>query len=172
MARSMMSRHLAQSVEAGVITRQRRPGGVYACAVDSHFLPASCGVSHRREQKKIDLRKALRGCLRIGGNGNRTCARSARVASRFPTEAISPVRPAVWSPPIADGSAVMTVALMSLDLAPRGRLILAWDSATARWRIAVRTDDTWLAAETGQPILAPRAWAELPPTPPAPEGRK
>jgi len=41
-----VSRHLAQLADAGVIARQRRPGGVYAYVIDSRFLPAARGVSH------------------------------------------------------------------------------------------------------------------------------
>jgi DNA-binding transcriptional ArsR family regulator len=48
--RSTVSRHLAQLAKAGVIARQRRPGGVYAYVVDTRFLPAQRGVSHRREK--------------------------------------------------------------------------------------------------------------------------
>jgi hypothetical protein len=36
--------------EAGVIARQRRPGGVYAYTIASRFLPAARGVSHSREK--------------------------------------------------------------------------------------------------------------------------
>src|SRR3954463_6104244 len=48
--RSTVSRHLAQLAEAGVIARQRRPGGVYAYVIEGRFLPAARGVSHRREK--------------------------------------------------------------------------------------------------------------------------
>src|SRR5215212_4684276 len=48
--RSTVSRHLAQLAAAGAITRQRRPGGVYAYVVDARFLPAQRGVSHSRDQ--------------------------------------------------------------------------------------------------------------------------
>src|SRR4051812_21630772 len=48
--RSTVSRHLAQLAEAGVIARQRRPGGVYAYVIASRFLPAARGVSHRQEK--------------------------------------------------------------------------------------------------------------------------
>jgi DNA-binding transcriptional ArsR family regulator len=48
--RSTVSRHLAQLAEAGVIARQRRPGGVYAYTIASRFLPAARGVSHSREK--------------------------------------------------------------------------------------------------------------------------
>ena len=48
--RSTLSRHLAQLAEEGVITRQRRPGGVYAYTIASRFLPASRGVSHQRDK--------------------------------------------------------------------------------------------------------------------------
>ena len=48
--RSTVSRHLAQLAEEGVIARQRRPGGVYAYTIASHFLPAARGVSHSRDR--------------------------------------------------------------------------------------------------------------------------
>ena len=48
--RSTVSRHLAQLAEAGVIARQRRPGGVYAYVIAGRFLPAARGVSHQRER--------------------------------------------------------------------------------------------------------------------------
>jgi DNA-binding transcriptional ArsR family regulator len=46
--RSTVSRHLAQLAEAGVIARQRRPGGIYAYVIEARFLPAQRGVSHQR----------------------------------------------------------------------------------------------------------------------------
>src|SRR5215217_9202552 len=49
-ARSTVSRHLAQLAEAGVIARQRRPGGVYSYVIAGRFLPAQRGVSHSREK--------------------------------------------------------------------------------------------------------------------------
>ncbi len=48
--RSTVSRHLAQLAEAGVIARQRRPGGVYSYVIAGHFLPTQRGVSHRRDR--------------------------------------------------------------------------------------------------------------------------
>jgi DNA-binding transcriptional ArsR family regulator len=48
--RSTVSRHLAQLAEAGVIARQRRPGGVYAYVIEDRFLPAARGVSHQRDR--------------------------------------------------------------------------------------------------------------------------
>jgi DNA-binding transcriptional ArsR family regulator len=48
--RSTVSRHLAQLAEAGVIARQRRPGGVYSYVIAGRFLPAQRGVSHSREK--------------------------------------------------------------------------------------------------------------------------
>jgi DNA-binding transcriptional ArsR family regulator len=48
--RSTVSRHLAQLDEAGVIARQRRPGGVYSYVIEARFLPVARGVSHRREK--------------------------------------------------------------------------------------------------------------------------
>jgi DNA-binding transcriptional MocR family regulator len=48
--RSTVSRHLAQLAAEGVITRQRRPGGVYAYVIAARFLPAARGVSHSREK--------------------------------------------------------------------------------------------------------------------------
>src|SRR6476660_7869909 len=48
--RSTMSRHLAKLAEAGVIARQRRPGGVYAYTIAARFLPAQRGVSHSRDR--------------------------------------------------------------------------------------------------------------------------
>src|SRR5215213_3925617 len=48
--RSTVSRHLAQLAEAGVVARQRRPGGVYSYVIEDRFLPAARGVSHQREK--------------------------------------------------------------------------------------------------------------------------
>jgi DNA-binding transcriptional ArsR family regulator len=48
--RSTVSRHLAQLAAAGVVARQRRPGGVYAYTIASRFLPVARGVSHQREK--------------------------------------------------------------------------------------------------------------------------
>jgi DNA-binding transcriptional ArsR family regulator len=50
MPRSTVSRHLAQLAEAGVIARQRRPGGVYTYVIAARFLPAQRGLSHQREK--------------------------------------------------------------------------------------------------------------------------
>src|SRR3954447_263356 len=48
--RSTVSRHLTQLAEAGVIARQRRPGGVYAYVIEGRFLPAARGGSRQRNQ--------------------------------------------------------------------------------------------------------------------------
>ena len=48
--RSTIARHVAQLAKEGVIARQRRPGGVYRYVIAARFLPASRGVSHRREK--------------------------------------------------------------------------------------------------------------------------
>src|SRR3954462_6438973 len=45
--RSTVSRHLAELVKCGAITRTRRPGGVYTYQIDARFLPAT-RVSHAR----------------------------------------------------------------------------------------------------------------------------
>ena len=55
-SKSSVSRHLAALERDGIVTRQRRPGGVYAYTIASRFLPAGRGVSHEREQKKIQVR--------------------------------------------------------------------------------------------------------------------
>src|SRR3712207_7252539 len=34
----------------GIVTRQRRPGGVYAYIIAARFLPASRQVSHKRDR--------------------------------------------------------------------------------------------------------------------------
>jgi DNA-binding transcriptional ArsR family regulator len=49
LSKSTVSRHLAALERDGVVTRQRRPGGVYAYTIASRFLPASRGVSHTRD---------------------------------------------------------------------------------------------------------------------------
>src|SRR4051794_18069406 len=46
--RSTVSRHLAELVKCGAITRTRRPGGVYTYQIDARFLPAA-RVSHARK---------------------------------------------------------------------------------------------------------------------------
>jgi DNA-binding transcriptional ArsR family regulator len=48
--RSTVSRHLAQLAAEGVVTRQRKPGGVYVYVIAARFLPAARGVSHSREK--------------------------------------------------------------------------------------------------------------------------
>jgi DNA-binding transcriptional ArsR family regulator len=48
LSKSAVSRHLRDLVEAGAITRQRRPGGVYDYEIDPQFLPRA-PVSHLRE---------------------------------------------------------------------------------------------------------------------------
>src|SRR4051794_12386376 len=45
--RSTVSRHLAELVKCGAITRTRRQGGVYTYQIDARFLPAT-RVSHAR----------------------------------------------------------------------------------------------------------------------------
>lgn len=47
-SKSTVSRHLAELAKAGVITRERRPGGVFRYRIDPRFLPAS-RVSHPRK---------------------------------------------------------------------------------------------------------------------------
>src|ERR1041384_8098630 len=49
-SKSTASRHLAELARDGLLTRQRRPGGCYAYRIDSRFLPASRGVSHKRDR--------------------------------------------------------------------------------------------------------------------------
>jgi len=50
LSKSTMSRHLAELERDGVLTRQRRPGGVYAYSIASRFLPATREVSHPRDR--------------------------------------------------------------------------------------------------------------------------
>jgi DNA-binding transcriptional ArsR family regulator len=47
LSKSAVSRHLQDLVEAGVVSRQRRPGGVYDYEIDRRFLPRA-PVSHPR----------------------------------------------------------------------------------------------------------------------------
>src|SRR4051812_47726173 len=47
LSKSAVSRHLRDLVECGVITRQRRPGGIYDYEIDPRFLPRA-PVSHQR----------------------------------------------------------------------------------------------------------------------------
>jgi len=47
-SKSTVSRHLAELAKAGVITRERRAGGVYRYRIDVRFLPAT-RVSHARK---------------------------------------------------------------------------------------------------------------------------
>ena len=49
-SKSSVSRHLAELAHAGILTRQRKPGGVYAYQIDSRFLPAAREVSHKRDR--------------------------------------------------------------------------------------------------------------------------
>src|SRR3954465_14273553 len=49
LSKSAVSRHLRDLVEGGVITRRRRPGGVYDYEIDGRFLPRA-PVSHPRAE--------------------------------------------------------------------------------------------------------------------------
>jgi DNA-binding transcriptional ArsR family regulator len=49
LSKSAVSRHLRDLVECGVITRRRRPGGVYDYEIDPRFLPRA-PVSHNRAE--------------------------------------------------------------------------------------------------------------------------
>ena len=49
-SKSSVSRHLAELARDGIVTRQRRPGGVYSYRIDSRFLPACREVSHKRDR--------------------------------------------------------------------------------------------------------------------------
>jgi len=49
LSKSAVSRHLRDLVECGVITRRRRPGGVYDYEIDRRFLPRA-PVSHPRAE--------------------------------------------------------------------------------------------------------------------------
>jgi DNA-binding transcriptional ArsR family regulator len=49
LSKSAVSRHLRDLVKCGVITRQRRPGGVYDYQIDPRFLPRA-PVSHPRTE--------------------------------------------------------------------------------------------------------------------------
>ena len=73
--RSTVSRHLAQLAQEGVITRQRRPGGVYAYVIEKAFLPAMRGVSHGREKPVPPVRTEEQ-------LGKKTGARGARFVKR------------------------------------------------------------------------------------------
>jgi DNA-binding transcriptional ArsR family regulator len=77
--RSTVSRHLAQLAQEGVITRQRRPGGVYAYVIAGRFLPASRGVSHLREK----------GVPPAGTEEQTGKKRDARARDRFAKSGIS-----------------------------------------------------------------------------------
>src|SRR3954462_4987831 len=47
LSKSAVSRHLRDLVECGVITRQRRPGGIYDYEIDPRFLPRARAPQHR-----------------------------------------------------------------------------------------------------------------------------
>lgn len=47
-SKSAAARHLYALSHLGIVTRQRRPGGVYVYQIDSRFLPAG-RVSHQRD---------------------------------------------------------------------------------------------------------------------------
>jgi DNA-binding transcriptional ArsR family regulator len=49
-SKSSVSRHLAALERAGILTRQRKPGGCYSYRIDSRFLPAQREVSHKRDR--------------------------------------------------------------------------------------------------------------------------
>ena len=57
--RSTVSRHLAELVKCGAITRSRRPGGVYTYQIDVRFLPAT-RVSHARAAAVPQVRREER----------------------------------------------------------------------------------------------------------------
>jgi len=68
MPRSTVSRHLVQLVEAGVITRQRRLGGVYSYTIAARFLPAQRGVSHQRAKGVPRMRREEKSGKKTMGN--------------------------------------------------------------------------------------------------------
>jgi DNA-binding transcriptional ArsR family regulator len=48
LSKSTVARHLTELAKAGVITRERRPGGIFRYRIEARFLPAS-RVSHVRK---------------------------------------------------------------------------------------------------------------------------
>src|SRR3954447_27086579 len=48
LAKSTVARHLTELVKIGMITRHRRPGGVYSYRIEARFLPASRVSQTRR----------------------------------------------------------------------------------------------------------------------------
>src|SRR5690349_1867763 len=96
--RSTVSRHLAQLAKEGVITRQRRPGGVYGYVIEARFLPAQRGVSHARKRgvppasreeqagKKTGYARARFGKSGPSGNGSDTFGRSESIRGELPDE--------------------------------------------------------------------------------------
>lgn len=46
LGKSTVSRHLAELTRIGIISRTRKPGGVYSYTIDARFLPAARAVSH------------------------------------------------------------------------------------------------------------------------------
>ncbi len=49
-SKSSVSRHLAVLARDGIVTRQRRPGGVYSYRIASRFLPAARQESHKHDR--------------------------------------------------------------------------------------------------------------------------
>ena len=68
LSKSAVSRRLRDLVECGVITRQRRPGGVYDYEIDPRFLPRA-PVSH---QRAATVPPAGGHCPTADGTRNRT----------------------------------------------------------------------------------------------------
>jgi DNA-binding transcriptional ArsR family regulator len=72
--KSTVSRHLAQLERDGILTRQRKPGGVYSYRIDSRFLPAGRGVSPKctpavppaRTEEKPIKKTELAACPDLG----------------------------------------------------------------------------------------------------------
>jgi DNA-binding transcriptional ArsR family regulator len=62
LSKSTASRHLTELARNGIVTRQRRPGGCYAYIIAARFLPATRGVSHKRDyavpQARTEERKS------------------------------------------------------------------------------------------------------------------
>jgi DNA-binding transcriptional ArsR family regulator len=70
LGKSTVSRHLAELARIRIVSRHRKPGGVYSYTIDSRFLPEQRRVSHQRaaavppaqtEEQPIKKKEAPRG---------------------------------------------------------------------------------------------------------------
>ena len=106
-SKSTASRHLTELARDGIVTRQRRPGGVYAYTISARFLPAARGVSHKRDRAVPLSRIEENSTKKISEFHDDSAQWRARLAvwrnsgGRFwpPFAGPRPDEPGCWAPP-------------------------------------------------------------------------